>query len=427
MSATAPNSEPFAEHVAKEIQHLRQFDTFARLPCWALIPLASAARFILFKPGEQICARGDEGHDEYFLIEGSILLTAADGRSQQIDGGSALAGKPLALLRPRKYELRAQNSCQVLILDQRYYRSYLKEMTPLESDHMLQEDSDLYSQFLQDLNLRRINLPLPQQQSEAMRQALKTMPLSRANLSALLMQAPTITTNLLRLANSPLFSGQGPCQEILALIRRLGTHNSAALIRAFSQDGLAHDEQSPALLELTARLHRDAREMAALCCVIAHHCPGFNRETAALVGLLHNIGLMLVESYLQRTPQYADMFGNLEKISRELGSRIGHELLSQWHFPEPLCDAQSNLCNWYYHKREEIDYTSLMICAQVHHHLMHPESYQLPPIHEIPALTELPCGTITPQESIRIIQQARTQLQHFAPQPATADEALLMS
>lgn len=413
---SSSNSDQFAEHVAMEIQWLRQFDAFTHLPCWALIPLASAAQLKHYDENDQICALGDESDEEFFLLHGTVLLTAADGRTQQVEGGGALASKPLALLRPRKYELYAKTPCKLLTLDQRSYRNYVKEATELSDEPVLQNDADLYSQFQQDLNQRRITLsthPLLAAQAKA---HLAQRSLSVDGISQLLMNTPAIALDLMRLANSPLFESQGPCQNLTEMIERLGVANSQALIRIFCEHSLAHDS-SPALLELNQRLHRDALEMAALCCVIARRCPEINVEVAALIGLWHNIGLTLVEDYLNHSPQFADLFGDLENISRKYGSRIGQELMLHWHLPEFFCKAQSNLCNWSYHSLQSGDYSSLLICAQAHHHLMHPEIYRLPPIDQIPALSELSCGRIEPRESVEIIQQAKRQLQQFALTP----------
>jgi hypothetical protein len=82
---------------------LRRFAQFRELDEHALAVLAERSYVYTAPAGTRLLERGAADAWNMYLLEGELMLTAADGPALRVAGGSARAAHPVAFLKPRKY------------------------------------------------------------------------------------------------------------------------------------------------------------------------------------------------------------------------------------------------------------------------------------------------------------------------------------
>lgn len=97
--------EHWLEHPHRTVSaaRLQQFTHFRDLDPTRLAMLVARSFVYTAAPGSTLLERGMTDRWNMYLLEGNVLLTAADGAGFVVEGGSAKAGNPIAFLKPRKY------------------------------------------------------------------------------------------------------------------------------------------------------------------------------------------------------------------------------------------------------------------------------------------------------------------------------------
>jgi len=90
-------------HRPVEPADLRRFLHFRELD-GAFLNLMAAKTLIYTAPaGTPLLERGMTDHWNLYLLEGTLMLTAEDGQTSTVEGGTPKAAAPVAFLKPRKY------------------------------------------------------------------------------------------------------------------------------------------------------------------------------------------------------------------------------------------------------------------------------------------------------------------------------------
>lgn len=104
--------EKIASQVTPEV--LKKFDRLRRLDDSRLAHLARRCRVYTASPGTLILKRGARDKGTLFLLDGELVLKAADKGKHVIDSGSRQARAPIAQLKPRMYSVRAHTRATFL-------------------------------------------------------------------------------------------------------------------------------------------------------------------------------------------------------------------------------------------------------------------------------------------------------------------------
>jgi len=154
-----------------------------------------------------------------------------------------------------------------------------------------------------------------------------------------------LVARLLRLANSPLYSGNRRTENLRQAIVVLGLD---AVLTASLSLTLINDRTSATKLSPAFRQRRWTRSVHAAACAqhLADHVPGVSPSDAYLVALLQDIGVQVVARLEPKTYDavpFASTHADLVVAERaELGvdhAAIGAELLGFWELPERIVDA----------------------------------------------------------------------------------------
>ena len=166
---------------------------------------------------------------------------------------------------------------------------------------------------------------------------------------------PALASRVLRLANSPYYSGSRPSAKLSDAIMNLGMLNVRNLCMvAATYTWLNVDYE---------RCHHDPkaiwRHSLGMACgakLLARHTGTANTEDAFMAGLMADIGKMALNLLLlgRRLPrQFGDRsdltFDEIEQgVYGFTHAEIGAHLATKWNFPQPICEAIR-----YHHSRSD--------------------------------------------------------------------------
>ena len=196
-----------------------------------------------------------------------------------------------------------------------------------------QDQTDLCADLRAQIATQAVELPmLPQTASEVITLASAEECDARA-LAGLIQHDPILATEVLRVANSPLFRSDNQIVSLQQAIARMGVGRVRDIALAIA---LKTNLFKPS--KYTATLHASwrhavgtaawAREVARLCRV--------NAELAYLGGLLHDIGVPVVLQLLERQVAQALPAADVRALLDELSPQAGCALIRHWGLPDVL-------------------------------------------------------------------------------------------
>ncbi|MCX8084589.1 MAG: HDOD domain-containing protein [Calditerrivibrio sp.] len=188
--------------------------------------------------------------------------------------------------------------------------------------------------------------PMPQVAAQVL-QIIEKPDFSFADLVAVISKDMSITAAILKLANSPLFGLKVTIQNLTQAISLLGINNLKNLVIALSTKGL-FEASKITFFEQKLWEHSVATAIYARLFSIKYHRS--IAEEAFIIGLLHDIGQVVLSMYVQKYSlvkelSYAQEV-DISQLEKEyLGvdhSMVGSYLLKEWGLPELYIDVVRN-------------------------------------------------------------------------------------
>lgn len=186
-------------------------------------------------------------------------------------------------------------------------------------------------------------LSLPQTLSEVLR-VVKDETSSAQDLAKVLMCDPALTAKVLRIVNSSYYGARREISTVNQAVVTLGTRQVTALALSTSLYNVANNWNT----EIDRmRFWRHSLEVAIGCRMIAEKVRYPNVEEAFVSGLLHDLGMLILEkSYSNQFKKvYAKIAHGESVIDLEEEAwgtnhaRVGQFLFEQWNLPESICSA----------------------------------------------------------------------------------------
>lgn len=377
------------------------------------IVIANSALLENGKKGGVLTRVGELDDWDYYLIEGTVRLEAEDGKVFFLEGGTIRANAPIAHLQPRKYTVKAltpiiylQVSYELtknLIIDNKQESVELKDNLKV---------NPLYLEISDEIANDTLIVPSMPEIARNIRDLVEDQSSSINKVAKAIQVDPAISAKLIKTANGALYHGQKNVDTCLRAITRLGMTTTKDLVTSFVMRNLFNKNiKTPELRTYVKGLWAHSIDVAAISRVLAKVTPSLDTEEALLIGLLHDIGKLVIVSYAEKYPRIARDKRLLRNVINELKGEIGYAVLNRWKFPQHFLQVPLQADNW---KREHdgpVDYTDLVIVAQVHSFVSSGKLSDLPYISEIPAFTKVAEGKLDPDLSLRVVDKAKELIQ----------------
>ncbi len=399
-----PTTEMLAVYLP--FQHLGQ-DDLSLLQQKSLLQTA--------KKGATLFKAGSSDDWTYFLVQGEIQLQDTSGNTVLIQAGSEPANSALSNLQPRRYSATARSTIQYIKLD----KTLLQNIQPdkpfdfLGDNNVLRATYDsnaLFKRIYDDLSKDRLIFPSFADLTTKIRKLMESSDQNIEHILRVIQVDPILSARLIRAANGPLYYGKEAVDSCNKAILRIGLIPAKSLCVSYLlQDAFSKDLKHSHIQKLAMQVWLHSVDVAAIAFVLAHIVKGFNAEQAMLAGLVHDIGALPVLYYADKFPGLLSNPAAVESTMRQLQGEVGAILLKKWRFPPEFITVARESEQWQ-RQPPSADYCDVVMVAQLHSAVgKKPEG--TPRLFEVPALTRLHLTGLTPQHSLRVLDEAHQQIQ----------------
>lgn len=250
----------------------------------------------------------------------------------------------------------------------------MEQTTRLVDDimrHVAQEEAQLHAdrkqlveRIINILHVKGFSLPSLPDVAMQVKSIAQNPDSSASDLANAISRDPAIAAHLIQVANSPLYRGSFPMDNLQVIIARLGMRVVANLVVSLAMRQVFHSS-SQALLHRLQELWQFSTQVASLSHILAKKTAGLDSEQAMLGGLVHNIGALPIINIAAEMSELRDDPELLEGVITELQPILGQEILVAWGFPDALVDVVKNCGDCAYQHDGSPDYVDVVIVAML--------------------------------------------------------------
>ena len=129
-------------------------------------------------------------------------------------------------------------------------------------------------------------------------------------------------------------------------------------------------------------------EVAGISHVLCRHYTKLKPDQATLAGLVHEIGILPILTYVESHDSQLDDDA-LDEVIKLIHPKIGSAILKHWDFPEELIDVPSQYLNFKRNIEGKPDYVDVVMVANLQSHLNKEHPYNDLDWSSIPAFQKL--------------------------------------
>jgi len=227
-----------------------------------------------------------------------------------------------------------------------------------------------------------------------------------SSISDLLMSDPAISAKLIKIANSVVYQGEVPTETLKAAISRLGLDTTYKQVMAYAVNDL-FNSQSQLLKDKMTMLWDHSRKVAAISHLLAKETKLFNPESAMLAGLVHDLGIIVILEYLEKTEIVDREEIDSDLVVQALRPIITGMLMKKWNFTDEIVTVAKECEDWFRNPSDDADLCDVIMLAQYHSFIGTDDIKGLPPITSIPAMKKL---GLSPLDSIALMKESKDKI-----------------
>jgi HD-like signal output (HDOD) protein len=191
---------------------------------------------------------------------------------------------------------------------------------------------------------------------------------SLADLADLIRTDPTLSSQLIKVSNSPLYRGRQAVDSVPMAVSRLGFKvvknlvSSLAMQQMFSSTSASAEQRLRGIWDLNT-------DVSARCQVLAGRVPGIEADEAMLAGLIYNIGVLPLLTKAERHPELFENDASFEALVDALAAPIGVAVLVSWDFPVKLINVVEHYPDFERNAANEPELVDVVQVASLQSHL----------------------------------------------------------
>ncbi len=260
-----------------------------------------------------------------------------------------------------------------------------------------------------ELMAGQLNLPVLPDLAIKIKKQIDNPDISMKQLATYIEAEPALTAHIMCVANSALFHGVEKVQVLQAAMTRIGMQSISNLAFSYCTKSL-FKSRNRASNQLLKQTWQQSTYCAALSATLSKHCKLFDPDRALLGGLMQDIGSLPIIDKLSDYPDTLEDPALVDEIIQRYSSQVGIQILSSWHFDDDLIEVVRSRENWQRDEHAEPDLADVVNVARLHCYIGTEKAQQLPSINQIPAYKKLPCGELSPDQSLEILKDAKQEI-----------------
>ena len=390
-----------------EIADIASLEPFANTDRANLATLAISASWIDVRPGV-IDQELPDDHQLY-LKQGSIQIQTDTGYLLHLKAGADLARYPLPA-RSVLVSLFAAEPCELLAVQRSPGPSVGSTENPKSPrPTMNTEEADGLESLTEYFGTQHCELPSLPDLALKIGKAIDDPHNGNADIARLIQLDPALTARIVSVVNSAAFGGIHKATSIQQATTRLGRQKLRSLVYSCLLKSI-FKISSDTLKTRMEELWDHVTYVAALSFVLGRETPGIDPEQALLAGLVHDIGAVAVIGGINHYPVLGRRRAVLDYTIDSLRAKAGTLTLKQWGLEESFGDVVRHAFDWYYFGSAIPENTDVVIIARLHALIGKPGQAERPYIDAIPAYTKLARGELTPNRSLRMLDEAEADI-----------------
>lgn len=260
--------------------------------------------------------------------------------------------------------------------------------------------------LIDDIANNRLEFPTLPEVALRVRKQVDNPDVTTAQIIKALGTDAVLTSRLIQVANSALFSGLQPVQNVQAAISRLGLLVVRNLVTSIAMKLLYQNNAQPSLKKLLQATWIHNTKVASLSHVLARKFTKLRPDEVMLAGLIHDIGSLPIIKRAAKVPELVAQPALIVQVIERLHTELGRVILESWHFPASLVAVA------FEHEDQrrdsaKIDYVDIVMVANLHSHLGTTHRLAKADWSIIPIFEKL---GLTPEESIKTIREAHQEV-----------------
>ncbi|WKJ91042.1 HDOD domain-containing protein [Methylomonas montana] len=345
-----------------------------------------------------------------YLLSGTVILADHTGKSYEITAGSAQSKFPICS--GVKHTATATAKTEIDIL-----RVSLKIMlTPSRLDHGHLEISNelsnnrLLALFVEHFQNSDHELEIPSLPEVAinLRKAIQK-DVSIDDAVKIIQLDPAISAKLIEVANCPLYVTMIRAKTCKEAVVRIGLNATRNLVIALSLKQIFKNK-SPLIKNHLENLWKQSLYLSGLCHVLASQTQQQNPESALLAGLVCDIGVIPFLNFTANLPVEYHNDAEIEQAIPIIKGPVGAVVLKEWDFAEEFIEVAKHSSNWYQNSDAELTLTDIVVLSRLHALIGKQSTADLPAISAIPAASKLKNFSLSPENTLAILHDAKAKI-----------------
>lgn len=362
-------------------------------------------------PKKAVLFRLNEATDSImYLLKGTITLSDDNGNSYEVTAGSAKAKFPLSSGTIHTTTATAKTDVSILRVPQKIMtarQQTLTEFTELVIPEELAENRLLQS-FSEHYATEPLELPSLPDIAIKLRNAMQ-QDMGIADAVKIIQLDPVISAKLIEVANCPLYASVIPAKSCFSAVSRIGLNATRNLVIGLSINHI-FKTNSRLIRKYLDQIWKQSLYISTLSHVLATVTKQANPEEALLAGLICDIGAVPFLNFAANLPKDYFTETELELALPHVKGPIGYKTLVEWGFPEEFTMIPLYSDDWYQNIGEELSLTDIVVLSRLHSKIGHSDMTELPAITSIPAASKLKNFTLSPEQSLNLLYEAKHQI-----------------
>lgn len=377
------------------------------------IKLAQTGKVIEITTGETLYS--NECKDQMlYLLSGKLDLCEKYVPPQLLNSSSVDALKPVFSEHEESDTyFTTVSSCEFWQFDRKLFNRLIEKEVIVDervlSHQMSHVENSIYNEIMRAVETGQLKLPSLPEIALRIKKAVEESEVDIEQISRIVELDPAISTRLMKVANSPLTRGINPIHSMRDVIVRLGLKMTRNLVLSFSVAQL-FKTRHPVLKKKMNVFYSHSIEIASICYALGKHIKHLEADELLLAGLIHDIGVIPVITYIEKTGLELSDEKEISHLISSLRVAVGMLVVKSWDLPKEMLNVITHAQDWYHDSGKELRVEDVIIIAQVYDKLKRKQLSNLPDINKVPAFKKLFQGKHDPAFAMQILDEAKDEI-----------------
>jgi HD-like signal output (HDOD) protein len=221
---------------------------------------------------------------------------------------------------------------------------------------------DFLDHVQSELDANRLVLPTLPDIALKVKNAVSNGDISAKELAEMIATDVALSTQIIRVVNSPVYRGAFEINNIQMAVSRLGNNTIRSLVTSLVVKQM-FSPSSKLLESLFRKCWEQSINVSAISRALCAFVPHLNADEAMLAGLIHQIGKLPILMVAENIPEFRDSPTRMEKLLEKAHPAVGKMIMDAWDFPEDLKRVASEYVNFGYDSGLKADYVDVVQVA----------------------------------------------------------------